>query len=152
MVAALFSSRRVLLFQTQKKKANVLFNDALNTFYLRLYGVGHIVMIVREYTRCRHSFRIKARIFLYAPSHRHACTYYGLCYTSRGVLTETRSSSMGPPRGIDPTTHRTMSILRQRDATNYREQWLVYSLSVLHVIIKTKLIKIILKSEDSCDI
>ena len=22
---------------------NVLFNDALNTFYLRLYGVGHIV-------------------------------------------------------------------------------------------------------------
>ena len=25
------------------KKGNVLFNDALNTFYLRLYGVGHIV-------------------------------------------------------------------------------------------------------------
>ena len=25
-------------------KGNVLFNDALNTFYLRLYGVGHIVM------------------------------------------------------------------------------------------------------------
>ena len=24
-------------------KVNVLFNDALNTFYLRLYGVGHIV-------------------------------------------------------------------------------------------------------------
>ena len=25
-------------------KGNDLFNDALNTFYLRLYGVGHIVM------------------------------------------------------------------------------------------------------------
>ena len=25
------------------KEGNVLFNDALNTFYLRLYGVGHIV-------------------------------------------------------------------------------------------------------------
>ena len=24
-------------------KGNVLFNDALNTFYLRLYGVGHMV-------------------------------------------------------------------------------------------------------------
>ena len=24
------------------KEGNVLFNDALNTFYLRLYGVGHI--------------------------------------------------------------------------------------------------------------
>ena len=25
------------------KEGNVLFNDALNTFYLRLYGVGRIV-------------------------------------------------------------------------------------------------------------
>ena len=27
----------------QERKRNVLFNDALNTFYLRLYGVGHVV-------------------------------------------------------------------------------------------------------------
>ena len=26
-----------------RKEGNVLFNDALNTFYLRLYGVGYIV-------------------------------------------------------------------------------------------------------------
>ena len=26
-----------------RKEGNVLFNDALNTFYLRLYGVRHIV-------------------------------------------------------------------------------------------------------------
>ena len=26
-----------------RKEENVLFNDALNTFYLRLYGVGHMV-------------------------------------------------------------------------------------------------------------
>ena len=26
-----------------RKEANVLFHDALNTFYLRLYGVGHMV-------------------------------------------------------------------------------------------------------------
>ena len=25
------------------RERNVLFNDALNTFYLRLYGVGHMV-------------------------------------------------------------------------------------------------------------
>ena len=25
------------------KEGNVLFNEALNTFYLRLYGVGHMV-------------------------------------------------------------------------------------------------------------
>ena len=26
-----------------RKEGNVLFNDALNTFYLRLYGVGHMI-------------------------------------------------------------------------------------------------------------
>ena len=29
--------------QTGRKEGNALFNDALNTFYLRLYGVGHMV-------------------------------------------------------------------------------------------------------------
>ena len=38
-----------LLFSTSlshlsiRKEGNVLFNDALNTFYLRLYGVSHMV-------------------------------------------------------------------------------------------------------------
>ena len=31
------------LLMVLRKEGNVLFNDALNTFYLRLYGVGHIV-------------------------------------------------------------------------------------------------------------
>ena len=26
-----------------RKEENVLFNDTLNTFYIRLYGVGHMV-------------------------------------------------------------------------------------------------------------
>ena len=29
-------------FNRNRKEGNVLFNDALNTFYLRLYGLGHI--------------------------------------------------------------------------------------------------------------
>ena len=56
--------------------------------------------IVREETRCRHmsySFRLAARVLLYAPSHRQNNTYHGLCYTSRGALAGTRNSSMGPP-------------------------------------------------------
>ena len=28
---------------SRRKEGNVLFNDALNTFYLRLYGVRHMV-------------------------------------------------------------------------------------------------------------
>ena len=27
----------------QERKGNVIFNDTLNTFYLRLYAVGHMV-------------------------------------------------------------------------------------------------------------
>ena len=29
--------------KTDRKEGNVLFNDALNTFYLRLYGVAYMV-------------------------------------------------------------------------------------------------------------
>ena len=31
------------MFNSIRKEGNVLFNDALNTFYLRLYDVGHMV-------------------------------------------------------------------------------------------------------------
>ena len=40
------------------------------------------ILIVRKETRCRHidySFRLTARVLLYAPSHRQDSTYNGLC-------------------------------------------------------------------------
>ena len=77
------------LIFVRRKAGNVLFNDALNTFYLRLYGVGHMVK--------DHSFRLTARVLLYAPSHRQDSTYHSLCYTSRGALAGMRNSSMDPP-------------------------------------------------------
>ena len=58
------------------------------------------ILIVREETCCYHigySFRLTARVLLYAPSHRQDSTYHSLCYTSRGALAGTRNSSMGPP-------------------------------------------------------
>ena len=58
------------------------------------------ILIVRKETRYRHigySYRLTARVLLYAPSHRQDSTYHGLCYTSRGALAGTRNSSMGPP-------------------------------------------------------
>ena len=54
--------------------------------------------IAREEIRCRHigySFRLAAKVLLYASSHRQDDTYHGLCYTSRGALAGTRNSSMG---------------------------------------------------------
>ena len=43
------------------------------------------------------SFRLTARVLLYAPSHREDSTYHSLCYISRGALAGTRNSSMGRP-------------------------------------------------------
>ena len=84
-----------------RKEWNVLFNDALNTFYLRLYGVRHMVKDhsdSEKETRCRHigySLRLTTRVLLYAPAHRQDSTYHSLCYTSHGALAGTRNSTMG---------------------------------------------------------
>ena len=86
-----------------RKEGNVLFNDALNTF---IYGYMasdvwlRTILIVRKETRCCHigySFRLTARVLLYAPSHRQDSTYHSLCYTSCGAQAGTRNSSIGPP-------------------------------------------------------
>ena len=58
------------------KEGSVLLNDAFNTFYLRLYGIGRKIRdhsdSERE-TRYRYymgySFRLAARVILYALSH-----------------------------------------------------------------------------------
>ena len=58
------------------------------------------ILIVRKETCCRHigySYRLTARVILYAPSHRQDNTYHGLCYTSHGALAGTRNSSVGYP-------------------------------------------------------
>ena len=86
-----------------RKEGNFSFNDALNTFYLRLYGVRHMVKDHSDSERGnplpphRLLFPISSKGFLYASSHRQDNTYHSLCYTSRGALAETRNSSMGPP-------------------------------------------------------
>ena len=86
--------------QTASRERNVLFNNALNTFYLRLHGVRHMVNGHSDSEKGNplppHR-RLTARVLLYAPSHRQDNTYHSLCYTSRGTLIGTRNSSMRPP-------------------------------------------------------
>ena len=85
-----------------RKEGNVLFNDAFNTFYLRLYGVRHMVKDHSDsergnpLPRLGYSFLLTARVILYAPSHRQDNTY-GLCYSNSGALAGTRNNSIGPP-------------------------------------------------------
>ena len=71
------------------KEGNVLFNDALNTLYLRLYVVFTVICLYLM----GYFLRLAARILLYAPSHRHDSTYHGLYYTVCRLLPGTRSSS-----------------------------------------------------------
>ena len=86
------------------------------------------ILIVRKETRCRHigySYRLAARVLLYAPSHRQDNTYHGLCYTSRGALAGTRNSSMGPPhegsirRPIAPGLDRVHKLQKPRAADSF---------------------------------
>ena len=42
-VEKIYKQHVVLEYPPERKEGNVLFNDALNTFYLRLYGFGHMV-------------------------------------------------------------------------------------------------------------
>ena len=85
------------------RKENALFNDALNTFYLRLYGLGHMIKDHSDSERGNllmpHGllFLINSKVLLHAPSHRQDSTYHGLYYTSRRAMAGMRNSSMGPP-------------------------------------------------------
>ena len=46
-----------------------------------------------------YSFRLAARVLLYASSHRQDNTYNGVCYTSCGALAGTRNSSISCHHG-----------------------------------------------------
>ena len=39
----LYLDNYFIISRRKEEGGNVLFNDALNTFYLRLYGIGHMV-------------------------------------------------------------------------------------------------------------
>ena len=86
--------RKIEMFYLTTHSTHFIYGYMASDIWLRT------ILIVKKVTRCRHigySFRLTARVLLYAPSHRHDSTYHGLCYTSRGALAGTRNSSMGPP-------------------------------------------------------
>ena len=104
MFCTSISEQLFLLAQNHKdcytrKEGNVLFNDALNTFYLQLYGVRHMVKdhsdseIGNPLPPHGLLFPISSKgSFIYnASSHRQDDTYHSLWYTSRGALAGTRN-------------------------------------------------------------
>ena len=93
MPLALGITSKFVVMNYTRKEGNVLFNDTLNTFYLRLYGVIHMV---KDHSDCEGGnplpphgllFPISSAGFFYMhhPTDR-------ITHTSRGALAGTRNS------------------------------------------------------------
>ena len=88
-----------------RKEGNVLFNDALNTFYLRLYGIRHMLKDHSDNER-RNLLPLHGLHFLICSKGSFLWPFF---YIRRRSLAGTRNSSMGPTWRIDTMTHRTMN-------------------------------------------
>ena len=101
LLAEVLESFKTLLVVGRKE---IFYLTTHSTHFIYGYMASDIwlraILIVRKETRCRHigySFRLTARVLLYASYNRQDSTYHGLCYTSHEALAGTRNSSMGPP-------------------------------------------------------
>ena len=72
----------------REREREMFYLTTHSTHFIYCYLASDIwlrtIPIVRKETRCRHigySFRLTAKVLLYAPSHRQDSTYHGLCYT-----------------------------------------------------------------------
>ena len=117
-----------------KKEEEMFYLTTHSTHFMYGYMALDIwqrtIQIARKKIHCRHmgySFRLTARVLLYAPFHRQYSTYHCLCYIIRGALAGTRDLNGSTPWRIDPTTHRTMSERSYHGATsrsqNFECQW-----------------------------
>ena len=77
----------------QSGRKEMFYLTTHSTHFIYSYMVSDIwlrtILIVRKETCCHHigySYRLTARVLLYAPSHRLDSTYHCLCYTSHGAL------------------------------------------------------------------
>ena len=98
------SSLTTAIAKLKTREREMFYLTTHSTHFIYGYMASDIwlrtILIVRKETCCRHigySYRLAARVLLYAPYHRQDNTYHGLCYTSRGALAGTRNSSMGSP-------------------------------------------------------
>ena len=84
--------------RSREREREMFYLTTHSTHFIYGYMASDIwlrtILIVRKETRCRHigySYRLTARVLLYAPSHIEDNTYHGLCYTSRGALAGARN-------------------------------------------------------------
>ena len=110
---------------------SVLFNDTLNTFYLRLHGVGHMV---KDHLDSERGNPLPPHGLLFLISSK-----------GRGALAWTRNSSMGPPhegsirRSIAPWANALTTELHLAPSLNCRlYNSYQYSLHHLRITVREK--------------
>ena len=127
--------------QHQNQEREMFYLTTHSTHFIYGYMVSDIwlrtILIVREETRCSHigySYRLTARVLLYAPSHRQDNTYHSLCYTSHGALAGMKNQNQ----------NKVYIVLYEETKTNKT----VY---LLHYLVKIKLsFKMYRKKMPSC--
>ena len=107
-----------------KKEGNILFNDKLNTFYLRLYCVGHIVKTHSDSERenpllppgLLFQISSKASFYIHHPTGRITHTTAFVTPVVEHWLE--REIAQWVHQRIDPMTHHTMSEQSYHGATS----------------------------------
>ena len=104
-----------------ERKGNVLFNDALNTFYLRLYGVGHMVEDHSDSERWN-LLPPHGLLFPINSKSSFICNIPQTAFVTPVVehWLEREIPQWVHPMKDDPTTHRTMSKRYYHGATSRR--------------------------------
>ena len=109
---SVFTSLGCVVFERWKKEEYFLFNDALNTFYLRLYGIRHMV---KDYLHSEWGNLLPPHGLLFLinskSSFKTIITQPLLPVMVHGLL-------MGPPWRIDLMNHHTMSEHSYYEATS----------------------------------
>ena len=102
-------NRRKTKKQKREREREMFYLTTHSTHFIYGYKASDIwlsiILIVRKETRCRHigySYRLTAKVLLYAPSHTQDNTYHGLCYTSRGALAGTKTKTFFGHSPIHP--------------------------------------------------
>ena len=93
VVSAFLTCLRQIMNIYVEREKEMFYLTTHSTHFIYSYMASDIwlrtILIVRKETCCRHigySYRLTARVLLYAPSHRQDSTYHSLCYTSCGAL------------------------------------------------------------------
>ena len=85
-----------MIRESRRKEGNVLFNTTLNTFYLQLHGIEHMV---KDHSDSEIGNPLPPHGLLFPINSKDSLNMHHSTErtTSRGALVGARNSSMGPP-------------------------------------------------------